>query len=66
MSALFYIAKAICWLLIGLIVDFSLDSFSIIERLPTFIAVCAAIFVFEMLMDRTGGNQKLAAFVQER
>ena len=66
MSALFYIVKAICWLILGLAIDTTLDSFAVVERIPTLIGICAGIFLFEVAMDKAGGNKKLSQWVKDR
>lgn len=63
---LFYLIKATCWLILGTLVDVSLDVFSISGRFETIAFVCIAIFIFEMLMDKTGGNQKLSQLTTDR
>lgn len=61
----FHLVKLLCWLSLGFVVDVAIDFLSIVERLPTLIIVCMAIFIFEIIMEKTGGNHKLARLLED-
>lgn len=66
MSALFYFFKAICWLIIGVIIDLMLGNLGIQDRIAIFVGVCLGVFLFEATMDKTGGNKKLSQLLKDR